>query len=536
MKHNHRPQYFTEPGESLWTRCVWDRELASTIDQISCEQFHLAPAALMESAGRAVAKAAVDRGAGSHPVLVICGPGNNGGDGLVAARYLHDQGCSVTIVVASEVGKKPSPLFLQQQSTVEEMGLIITPWQPGTLTALRLSKPIIIDAISGLGFRPPSSGVMSGILSEAATIAGATVIAVDTPSGLSVDDGSVMSALLKAHETVTFGSSRPIHRLMPGAALCGHVTVADIGFPKAAIERSLVSKQAVWREVDPQSVLQADPWQQLPKNAHKYDRGHVLVIGGSEGKLGAPIMAGLAALRSGAGWCSIAVPRGQAPVDMPIPVELTVENFFDGANIDPERLRRFIDERRVAAVIVGPGWMRQCLDLASFTVLRDFASIGGKVILDAGALHNITALIAKQGSLPHEHFILTPHHGEWLKLGDAPTLPPLTPAGVIAANHMTQALGAHIIYKNAAPVIMSPKKSSPIICLSGTSALSRAGSGDLLAGIIGAHLAAGCSLNFAAARGYTLLARAAWMAAQDVGDDAVIASDILTRVGIANRL
>jgi NAD(P)H-hydrate epimerase len=207
-----------------------------------------------------------------------------------------------------------------------------------------------------------------------------------------------------------------------------------------------------------------------------------LVIGGSEGKLGAPIMAGLAALRSGAGWCSIAVPRGQAPVDMPIPVELTVENFFDGAIIDPERLRRFIDERRVAAVIVGPGWIRQCLDLASFTVLRDFASIGGKVILDAGALHNITALIAKQGSLPHEHFILTPHHGEWLKLGDAPTLPPLTPAGVIAANQMTQALGAHIIYKNAAPVIMSPKKSSPIICLSGTSALSRAGSGDLLAG------------------------------------------------------
>ena len=218
MKHIHRPQYFTEPGEALWTKCVWDRELASSVDKISSEQFHLSPAALMESAGREVAKVAIDRGAGPHPVLVLCGPGNNGGDGLVAARYLHDHGCSVTIVVAIDVGKKTSPLFAQQQSTVEEMGLVITPWQPGSLAALRLSKPIVIDAVSGLGFRPPSSGVMSGILTEAATLTGATIIAVDVPSGLSVDDGSVTTALLKAHETVTFGSSRPIHRRMPGAA------------------------------------------------------------------------------------------------------------------------------------------------------------------------------------------------------------------------------------------------------------------------------------------------------------------------------
>lgn len=536
MKYNRSPQYFTEPGESLWTRCVWNRELASAVDKISSEKFHLSPAALMETAGRAVAKAAIDRGAETHPVLVLCGPGNNGGDGLVAARYLHDHGCAVMIVVASDPGKKPSALFSQQQSTVEEMGLVITHWQPGTLEALRLSKPIIIDAISGLGFRPPSSGVMSGILSEAARIPGATIVAVDAPSGLAVDDGSATVAPLKAHETITFGASRPIHRLMPAAALCGHITVADIGFPKAAQEQALQVSQAIWREVDPQGVLAADPWRQLPKNAHKYDRGHVLVIGGSEGKLGAPIMAGLAALRSGAGWCSLAIPRGEAPADMPIPVELTSESFFDGEKIDAVRLAAFLEERRVMAVVAGPGWVRQCLDQASFKVLREFAASGGKIVLDAGALHNVTTLVSKEGTLPSGHFIFTPHHGEWIKLGESSTLPPLTPAGVIAANNLTQALGAHVIYKNAAPVIIAPDKTTPIVCLSGATSLSRAGSGDLLAGIMAAHLAAGCSMNFAAARSYTLLARAAWMAAQDVGDDAVLASDILSRLGIAGRI
>jgi NAD(P)H-hydrate epimerase len=536
MKQNSSSKFFTEPEESLWTKHIWDRELARAVDDISCKEFHLSAAALMETAGRAIAKVAIDRGAESHPVLVLCGLGNNGGDGLVAARVLHDHGCMVTIVVASEQGKKTSALFDQQQSTVEEMGLVLTHWQPGTLEALRLSKPIIIDAISGIGFIPPSGGTMSGILTEAARLPGATVIAVDVPSGLSADDGSVSTALLKAHETVTFGSSRPIHRLMPGATLCGNITVADIGFPKAAQTLAMKDHRAIWREVTPHDVLAADPWRQLPKSAHKYDRGHVLVVGGSEGKLGAPIMAGLAALRSGAGWCTLAIPRGQAPVDMPIPVELTTEAFFDGIKIDAPSLQRFLEERRVNTVVLGPGWAAQCLDHSSLKVLCDFAESGRTVVLDAGALHNIAALIAKLGALPPERFILTPHHGEWMKLSESTTIPPLTPAGVLSANHLTSSLGVHVIYKNAAPVIMSPQKTAPIICLSGSNTLSRAGSGDLLAGIIGAHLAVGCSINFAAARGYTLLSRAAWMAAQDVGDDAVIATDILSRLGIAGRI
>jgi NAD(P)H-hydrate epimerase len=509
---------------------------AAEVDRATTDYFHIAGAALMETAGRAVAKLALERGAESHPVVVLCGNGNNGGDGLVAARLLHDKGCRVTIVTATEPGRQTSPLFDQQQQTIELMGLSLIPWQPGTLLALGLTRPIIIDAVSGIGFKPPANGLVLELLTEAAKLPAATVIAVDLPSGLSCDDGSTSTALLKAHDSITFGSARPIHRLMPSATLCGNITVADIGFPVAAINKTLSQRQVIWRETDPTSILMADPWRLLPKGAHKYDRGHVLVIGGSDGKIGAAILAGLAALRTGAGWSSLAVPRGHSPVDMPIPTELTVESFFDGELIDAQKLRQFLEDRRVVCIIVGPGWTKQALDMATLRVLNDFALAGGRVILDAGALHNITPLVSRHGPLSPNGFILTPHHGEWMKLGDEPALPPLTPGGVLSSTKLAQAMGTHIIYKNAAPVIIAPDGSSPIVCISGSPALARAGSGDLLTGILAAHLAAGCSMPFAASRSYTLLARSAWLAVQEVGDDAVLASDVLSRIGIAGRV
>jgi ADP-dependent NAD(P)H-hydrate dehydratase / NAD(P)H-hydrate epimerase len=527
---------FMEPSPNTWTKAVWDRELARLVDEASSKIFHIDASALMETAGRAVAAICIERGLEKHGMIVLCGRGNNGGDGLVAARVLHDHGAQVTIVIIEDPERNPSALFTKQHQTALAMGIPMTTWQPGTIPSLGVTRPIIIDAISGIGFKSPCSGVMLEALTEAAKIKDAMIIAVDLPSGLSPDDGQVAVAPLTAHETVTFGSSRPVHRLMPAAACCGNLTVADIGFPKAAVLEALEQKPAIWREVDPQAALHIDPWASLPKIAHKYDRGHVLVIGGSSGKIGAPILTALAALKTGAGWCSLAVPRGETPVDMMIPPELTVESFFDGSKIDTGKLAQFLIDRHVKTVVVGPGWMGQCLDAQSLACLRTFGSAGGTVILDAGALHGVAPLILKGGPLPRGAFILTPHHGEWQKIQELPPPTPLTPHGVAAASKFAATLGAHILYKNAAPVVVSPEAVAPIICISGIVALARAGSGDLLAGIMAAHLALGCSQDLAAARGYTLLARAAWMAAQDVGDDGVLASDIIARLGIAARM
>jgi len=536
MKPVVMPNFFNEPETSNWTKTVWDRDMARLIDDLSTQKFHISPAALMETAGRAVAELAAERGANSHPVIVLCGQGNNGGDGLVAARVLHDKGAKVFVVVVKEPGKIPSELFSLQFKSAEALGLSVTSWSPGSLESLNLTRPIIIDALSGIGFKPPCGGAMLQALTESAKIPASTVIAVDLPSGVSADDGTVLTAPLGAHDTITFGSSRPLHRLMPGAACCGNVTVADIGFPVAAIKDAQAKRAPIWREADPHAILKIDPWASMPKHSHKYDRGHVLVIGGSSGKIGAPIMTALAALRSGAGWCSIAIPRGESPVDMPVPPELTIESFFDGRSISAPHLRDFLASRRVSAIVVGPGWVRQSLDQAALECLKEFAIAGGRVVIDAGALHGIASLLAHSENLPIGHFILTPHHGEWVKLQDIAALPPLTPEGVASANEYAQKLGAFIMYKNAAPVIVSPEKTTPIVCIAGSPILARAGSGDVLSGIIAAHLAVGCSMNFAATRSYTLLARSAWIAAQDVGEDAVLASDIISRLGIANRL
>ena len=533
---SHGTNYFTEPAPTTWTNVVWDRDLARLVDEISSKKFLIDSCALMETAGRAVAAKAIERGAEKYPVIVLCGRGNNGGDGLVAARILHDHGSKVTVVIIEDQGKEPSDLFTKQHHAVVTMGIPTATWSPGTITALGQSRPIIVDAISGIGFRSPCGGAMLEALAETKKIVSATIIAVDIPSGLSPNDGNVVSAPLPAHETVTFGSSRPIHRLMPSGACCGNLTVANIGFPRAAIAAALQQRPAIWREVDPQAVLKIDPWASIPQSAHKFDRGHILIIGGSSGKIGAPILAAMAALRTGAGWCSIAVPRGETPADMLIPPELTVESFFDGKKIDAPQLSRFLSERHVKTVVVGPGWMGQHLDQDSLECLRQFGQSGGRVLLDAGALHEFVDLQKKNGALPKNAFMLTPHPGEWVKLQGTPVPPPLSTEALNDATQFATKLGAHIIYKNAAPVIISPEGIAPIICISGLVALARAGSGDLLAGIIAAHLAVGCSQDLAAARGYTLLARAAWMAAQEVGDDAVLATDIIFRLGIAARM
>ena len=223
MKAVETTRFFKEPDATAWTKIVWDRDLARQVDHLSSKEFHIDSAAFMETAGRAVAKVAIERGAESHHVIVLCGQGNNGGDGLVAARVLHNHGTTVTIVIVTEPDKKPSELFTRQLSTIEAMNVTVTTWRPGTLAALNLTRPIIIDAVSGLGFRPPCGGPMLQALTEASKIQGATIIAVDLPSGMSPDDGSVSNTPLPAHETVTFGSSRPVHRLMPAAACCGNV-------------------------------------------------------------------------------------------------------------------------------------------------------------------------------------------------------------------------------------------------------------------------------------------------------------------------
>lgn len=278
------------------------------------------------------------------------------------------------------------------------------------------------------------------------------------------------------------------------------------------------------------SLLQQNPWANLPADAHKFSRGHVLVIGGSAGKFGAPCLTALAALRSGAGWVSLALPE-PAWRHQSLPLEFTFEDFFADGKIAAPALTKFLKERNCCAVVIGPGCLGSPLNDQIFHILKAFEDSGGVVVIDAGALQEIAPLLAKNPLLQNKT-ILTPHPGEWQKMfGGNAINPEQDEVGFCTA---VDKLGVTVIYKSAAPIVYSA--GGKISHLEGkNNKLARAGSGDVLAGMIGAHGAIGCDADFSAARSYVLLNAAANLAAGEVGEHGVIATDIIAKIGLVNQ-
>jgi NAD(P)H-hydrate epimerase len=495
--------------------------------------------------------ALAESGGVDRPALVLSGTGNNGGDALVAARWLHEAGVDVTvwIVEPREHSSRRSPSFEAQLATVRSMGInVLQAPSREDVAAWHARAPVIIDGVLGIGFSGVlNEGLAREILAAMNTIEGRLVVAVDTPSGLDVDVGSAQDVPLKADITVTFGGLKPAHVLSPARVSCGRIELVDIGFLAASEREAGERFPRRFAYADAERLLSYDPWGSLSSEAHKFTRGHVLVIGGSQGKIGAPILAGMAALRMGAGWVSIALrdeERQSSPIE--VPPELTFESLFTPTSrhsaaesrVDAARLERFLDERRVRAVVVGPGCVLSPLDADSWRVLRAFvAERGGFVVVDAGATREaLRALDSAGGPAPvADRFVMTPHPGEWERLGiHLPT--PLNASAVESCVEALRGRGVSLLYKGATPVWIS-SEGAPMgfIVDEGTNVLARAGSGDVLAGAIAAHGAIGLPSAFASARAQVVVARAARLAARELGSDSVLASDIIQRLGRVGR-
>jgi NAD(P)H-hydrate epimerase len=264
----------------------------------------------------------------------------------------------------------------------------------------------------------------------------------------------------------------------------------------------------------------------------------VLVIGGSPGKTGAPLLAATAALRAGAGWATVAMPPAAlATLRGDVPRELTFEDLFTGEDLNPLALATFLEERRVRAVVCGPGTMGNPLDAETLAVLADFSrDHSGFVVLDAGATHGLAALLAGGLAGDPERWLVTPHPGEWRKLGPEFDFTPLSALGLARARRLAERLGVSLLYKHATPVFVPAHPAAPgFVAAEGSLALARAGSGDLLAGAAGAHGAAGLTSAVSALRSQVLIAWAARLAAERVGEHAVLASDILQDIGNVTR-
>jgi NAD(P)H-hydrate epimerase len=398
------------------------------------------------------------------------------------------------------------------------------------------------------------------MLRDATTLSERIVVSVDLPSGMNPDDGSGRSsamsdsetgAILPADITVTFGALKPLHALAPARDNCGIIHCVDIGFPATAVAKALANDPARFLRANDQLLLEENPWAALKPSAHKFDRGHILVLGGSAGKTGAPFLTGIAALRTGAGWVSLSLPDDASDgPDFATPPELTYEKFWVGSIIDATKVAGFVAERKVKTIVIGPGTMSQPIDENLATWLAAFTKIGGSVVIDAGATQGILEYL-RRFDWSDDKVLCTPHPGEWQKLNRNDSMEtikriglPVSQESVLAAPQSIHGLEAlqsslevisgSLVHKGATPVIVGAggKFKPAVVCCGGSKILARAGSGDVIAGVVAAHLAMGLQADIAFARGFAQTARAAKIAAKRVGDDAVLATDILSCLGI----
>ena len=425
--------------------------------------------ALMERAGAAIAEA-VWRIAGASEILVLCGPGNNGGDGYVAARLLKERGAHVRVAASA-------PAKAEAASRAASL------WD-GPIEALAEARraATIVDALFGTGLARPLEPATAEALARLCQSAHRR-IAVDLPSGVTTDDGSVLGEVPHFDLTIALGALKPAHLLLPAAEHCGQVAVADIGL--GAIEPPL------HRIARPRLAAPGH-------DANKYSRGKLVVLAGD--MQGASQLAALAGQRSGAGYVELLGAEGEAP-----PHALVRRGWSAKA----------IDDDRIAAIVVGPGLgrgreARERLDAALAT--------GKPLVLDADAL----TLIGRARHSRIEGHILTPHWGEFVRMFGDNKQDRLSQARAAARKS-----GAILLLKGADSIVAHPDGRAAIAGLA-SSWLASAGTGDVLAGIIGGLLATGLEPFEAAQAGIWLHAEAARLAGP-----MLIADDLVTKLPIA---
>lgn len=426
---------------------------------------------LMENAGRAVARVAVDRVPVGARVAILCGPGNNGGDGFVAARYLAERGRHVRVGL---LGRRDA-LSGDAAVMAERYDGALVDFSPEMLEGADL----VVDAVFGAGLGRPidAMGPIAWVF-DAIAAQRIPVVAIDVPSGLDGDTGSAAGAVLPATATVTFFQRKPGHILLPGRQLCGDVTVVDIGMPKGVLEAAgvlasnvplWVNAPALWRRELPGAAT----------DGHKYRRGHAVVVSGGIEMSGAARLAARAALRIGAGLVTVA-----APDDTLVAHASQLNAILLAKAEGPKGLAGVLVDSRKNAVVIGPG-----LGLVDDTLDRVMAALesSAAVVLDADALtaaaaaHQVVfGTIAAHADRP---VVLTPHDGEFARLfGD------VTGSKLERARVAAQRSGGVVVLKGGDTVVAAPDGRA-VINENAPPWLATAGSGDVLAGMIGGLLA-----------------------------------------------
>jgi ADP-dependent NAD(P)H-hydrate dehydratase / NAD(P)H-hydrate epimerase len=504
------------------------------IDRRAVSEYGMPSLLLMENAGRAVAQRllmlleepACRRGIEGREIVVLCGKGNNGGDGFVAARHLHNRGFSVTCRLAGD----PSDVKGDARVNLDlarRLGIPVRPFKedvPGDLAGELDAARWVVDALLGTGFQGEPRGTVAAMI-RAANLAARPTLAVDVPSGMDADTGHVSAVHVRATETITFGLPKLGLLSYPGRAAAGSLTVADICLPRPLLEDPAIRTE--WITGERAAAL----WPPRPATTHKGDSGRLFILAGSAGLAGAAALACEGALRAGAGLVTLGIPASLHDVmavklteamTLPLPEIETRAHSPDSAGQVRERLRNG------GALAAGPGFGR---DPRSGELLRAvLAGCPVPVVVDADGLYLLSP--AGEGTFP-ARCVITPHPGEMARLLGTET-------SEVESNRVETARGAAarfgcvVVLKGPATVVAAPDGRLAINS-SGGAALATGGTGDTLTGILGACLARGLEPYEAAVGAVFLHGLAGEIAGERFGAPGAIAGDVAASVPEALR-
>lgn len=458
-------------------------------DQLTIQAGVLDGFTLMQRAGAAIADVALRLFPKTASITVLCGPGNNGGDGYIAARLLADEGRTV-ICFATGPSRSGSDAEIAARLFVGEVRPLqdFIPSETGG----------IIDALYGAGLARALSGTEKHVV-ETINGSGVPVLAIDLPSGISGDSGTILGAAIIATETVTFFRKKPGHLLQPGRAHCGVLSVADIGILPDVLPRiapkNFENTPALWQQQLP--VLTID--------TYKYQRGHAAVFSGGMTSTGAARLSALAAARIGAGAVTLLSPPDALAVNA---VHLTSVMLRETRGT--RDVLEFVATRKLGAALLGPGYGNAVFAREMALSLLNADSAFHALVLDADGLTAFEDNPHTLFSARHRadiSLVLTPHEGEFKRLfGEIATNPNLSK--LEKARAAAQLAKAVVIYKGPDTVIAAPDGSAAVNA-NGTALLATAGSGDVLAGMVCGLLAQGMPAFEAAASAVWMHADAA---------------------------
>ncbi len=503
---------------------------------------------LMERAGRAVAYEVLTRlgekgGAQGRHVLALVGPGNNGGDALVAGRYVAESGLVVHAYLWNR--KAEGDLLV---AALEQRGgkVLLAADDDKDLSVLQRelgAVDAVIDGLLGMGIQRPLEGQLKEIVEQVNRAHVPLLVAVDLPTGVHADTGQVMGAAVAAHVTVTMGFPKRGLYQFPGAGYAGEVVVADIGIDERMLGGARVEL------LDLGKVRELLP--RRPRDSHKGTFGRLLVVAGSSAYVGAPSLAAMGAYRVGAGLVTLAAPRGIVPILAARCLETTFLGLpeGDGGGVGIGALKVVVEALEgYEALVVGCGLGRESETQAFVRRLlgvQEARTPGGlgflakgeedrrtweipPMVLDADGLNALVGIPEWWRTLPRGRVVLTPHPGEMSRLLGA-TKEEVQGARIAVAQRAAAAWGQVVVLKGAHTVVAHPDGDVAVSPVA-TPALATAGTGDVLAGAIGGLLAQGLDPFAAALLGVYVHARAGELVEREVGQAGGMAGDLLERL------